>query len=407
MPDHPTPSAPATAVVAGLCAHGLAVVRSLGRAGVPVVALEARRELPGYRTRVAKVIHTPDINGIGLIDALQTLRNQLPATPEPVLFLTNDNMVRVVARHWEDIDGLYRLSWGHCRDSILSLLDKASLEAHCRENDLPYPRTWTFHSQDNPHHVSLNNLEAQGLTFPLIVKPTQPLSGFKVRLVRSRNELVELVNSYPNALPFLLQHWIQGGDRRILFVALYLDQGRILARFTGRKLASQPPAMGQTTVAESYQHERMEALAEEFFKPLRLSGPVSLEAKLDDHGNPWIIEPTLGRTDYWLDCCTANGVNLPWVEYQSQCGLPGTTPRQTAGTIWFDTESSPASYLRLRWLGGETATARWNARFAYWDRRDPAPSVWAMWRFLKWFISRAWAKAIQVIRRGRPLRAQP
>ena len=47
MAAHPT------AVVVGLCAHGLAVARSLGRNGVQVHALEANDTLPGTATRHA------------------------------------------------------------------------------------------------------------------------------------------------------------------------------------------------------------------------------------------------------------------------------------------------------------------------------------------------------------------
>lgn len=117
----------------------------------------------------------------------------------------------------------------------------------------------------------------------------------------------------------------------------------------------------------------MHALAERFFAPLEFSGPVSLEAKLDAEGQPWIIEPTLGRTDYWLDCGVANGVNLPLIEHQAQSGLPVDQPTQTQGLIWFDTERSPGSYLRLRLGRGETATDTWQPRFAYWNRKDRAP----------------------------------
>ncbi|MFP4280545.1 MAG: hypothetical protein ACLFQI_11195, partial [Halochromatium sp.] len=249
---------------------------------------------------------------------------------------------------------------------------------HCQRYDLPYPKTWLL-SDIN----ALPAISAAGLTFPLIVKPARPLSGFKVRLIDTPQALEQLARERPQALPFLLQHWVPGNDRRILFTAFYLDQGRILASFDGRKLASKPPALGQTTVAESFPHAQMHALAERFFAPLKLSGPVSLEAKLDADGQPWIIEPTLGRTDYWLECCVANGVNLPLIEHQAQSGLPVATPTQTQGVIWFDTERSPGGYLRLRLGGGETATRRWRPRFAYWNRADPVPFWIGLLRFVQ------------------------
>ena len=355
-----------------------------------MIALEADPDLPGCRTRYAQVHYVPDINGYEMITALQSLRQNLPSNP--VLILTNDNMVRTVGQNWGQLEGLYHLSWAECRERLLPLLDKSALEAHCLAQQLPYP-----HSQLLSHREQVDTLLTAGqLTFPLIVKPTRPLSGFKVRLVHDRNGLDTLTHRYANALPFLLQKWIPGDDRRILFVAFYLDQGRILATFCGRKLASYPPAMGQTTIAEAFVHPQAQALSERFFQPLRLSGPVSLEVKLDQNDQPWIIEPTLGRTDYWLDCCVANGVNLPLVEYQHQSGLPIHTPQQTSGVIWFDTERRPLSYLGLRLRGGETATHPWKARFAYWDNTDTAPFRHGIVRLAKKTASRVFNRLRKV-----------
>ena len=375
--DHPIHSGHGPqAVVVGVCAHGLALVRGLARAGIPVIALECNRRLPGFHTRDALVHHVQDINGSGLLEALSQLRDEWPEDPDPVLFLTNDNMVRTVGQAAGALQG-YRLSWAHCAQDVLALLDKAALESHCRTHDLPYPQTGLLERIDD-----LGNLK--DLKFPLIAKPTRPLSGFKVRQVKSRDALEALARRFPEALPFLLQQWIPGDDRRIHFTAFYLEHGKILASFDGRKLASHPPAMGQTTVAESHPHPVMRDLAERFFAPLNLSGPVSLEAKLDSEGKPWIIEPTLGRTDYWLDVCVANGVNLPLVEYQAQCEtLNESQPEQEVGTIWFDTERSPLSYWRQRLRGGDTFSNPWRARFAYWDKHDPLPFVVAMMHLVK------------------------
>ena len=153
-------------------------------------------------------------------------------------------------------------------------------------------------------------------------------------------------------------------------------------------------------MAESYEHEGMRELAERFFAPLGLSGPVSLEAKLDAEGQPWIIEPTLGRTDYWLDCCVANGVNLPLVEYQDQSGVEIVPNRQTEGMIWFDTERSPLSYLRLRLGRGETASGQWKARFAYWDASDPMPAFHSAWRVVRQLGGRVLNRFARVLREG-------
>lgn len=364
------------AVVVGLCAHGLAITRALACAGVTVHSLEANRALPGYATRYARVTHAPDINGTGLIDALLALAGSFDPEVKPVLFLTNDNMVRTVGQQWVRLQEHYRLSWAECRERLLPLLDKASLEAHCARLGLPYPGSRLL---ENAEQVA--GLGAGELDFPLIVKPTRPLSGFKVRLIHSASELSGLADRYAHALPFLLQQWVPGGDERLFFTAFYLDRGRILAAYEGQKLGSNPPAMGQTSIARSQPNAAAREIAERFFAPLALSGPVSLEVKLDADGRPWIIEPTLGRTDYWLDCCVANDVNLPVMEYAHMSGQPTPpAPVQRDAAIWFDTERVPLSYLRFRLRTGKPAGSDWKPRFPYCGHDDSAPFRRGMWR---------------------------
>jgi predicted ATP-grasp superfamily ATP-dependent carboligase len=296
-----------------------------------VHALEARRFLPGVRTRYAHVAWCESINDERLVPALHTLRESLGGDP-PVLFPTNDNVVRILAENWPELATHYRLSWGDCAGTVLSLLTKSRLHDRCDEIGALYPRTRILDG--------LDELEGaiEVIEFPLIVKPARPLSAFKVKIVEDAGSLRALVQRHESQLPFLLQQWIPGADRRLRFCALYLDRGRVLARFDGRKLRSQPPARGQTTAADSYVDDRLYAESLRFFEGLGLSGPVSLEVKVGPDDRQWVIEPTIGRTDYWLDCCVVNGVNLPYLEYRHQLGHRLRRLRQTSAGIWMDTE---------------------------------------------------------------------
>ena len=100
----------------------------------------------------------------------------------------------------------------------------------------------------------------------------------------------------------------------------------------------------------------------------------------------------LGRTDYWLDCCVANGVNLPAVEYAHQTG--GAIPAcvQTNGMIWFDTERTPFSYVRFRLGGAQGIDEPWRARFPYWGHGDPKPFYRGVRRFFEGYAGRVWRK---------------
>ena len=283
------------AIVIGTCGHGLAVIRALNDGQVPVLALEANLHQPGARTRLAVVEQVADVNGLGLIEALLRLRPRVDCPRQPVLFLTNDTMVRTIAKHWQLLECHYALSWAHCRDKIEQLLDKHQLEAYCETQGCSYPPTWLLRSHGDIDAAMVVTGELA------IVKPSQPLSGFKTALPRSRADFEALIERHQRDLPFLAQKFVPGDDTSIYFCALMLLGGEVLARFDGRKLRSRP--MGHTTIAEASLRDDVYRETLRFFAGLNLSGPVSLELKRALDGRLWVIEPTVGRTDFWLGLC--------------------------------------------------------------------------------------------------------
>jgi predicted ATP-grasp superfamily ATP-dependent carboligase len=359
-------TAGAPAVVLGLCAHGLATARTLYRHGIEVHALEPNSALPGSRTRCAKVHRVASIHPPELIDTLITIARQLGNDPKPVLFPINDTMVGDIARHWDQLEAHYALAWSESRDEVARLILKDNLESHSRERELNYPRsTLIEHDLD----------QAEGLAdmaFPMLAKPSKPLGSFKTRKIEDRAELERIAKDYPDDLPILVQEWIEGGDTDLYFCALMMEKGQDLARFEGRKLRSLPPARGQTTSAEPVTNDELYDITRRFFSGTTVSGPVSLEVKRDPQGKYWIIEPTLGRTDYWVDLCIQNGVSLPVMNYQMVTGQrPSVRPRNASPTSWFDTDRDTWSFLSLVRAGKANILGK--TRFTFFDLRDLGP----------------------------------
>lgn len=325
------------AVVVGACGHGLSVIRALHAGGVRIIALEANPGLPGVRTKLAHVVLIPDINGPKLIDSLLELRSQMVCQGVPVLFLTNDRMVRTVGEGWDRLEGAYKLSWSHSRNNILPLLEKSAHEAQSVTQGLSYPHTFLLAEAKDVE------LAISEIGFPMIVKPARPLARFKTSQPTTVEDLLKLTIDFQSDLPFLVQPFIPGDDRSIYFCAAYLNHGKVLARFDGHKLRSRP--LGHTTVAEACVDNAVYNQTTRFFEGLDLSGPVSLELKRDLQGTLWVIEPTVGRTDFWIDLCTENGVNLPLIEFRHQLSLPIGRPVQQNRTVWFNEDRDPFGRL--------------------------------------------------------------
>jgi predicted ATP-grasp superfamily ATP-dependent carboligase len=388
-------AAPA-AVVVGLCGHGLAVTKALGKSGIETYALESNQRRPGVHTRHARVLPCADINGKGLLDALRSIRRRFDEAP--VLFLTNDRMVRNVAEGWESLRSEYLLSWHACRQPIVALLDKSNLEARCKAVGLSYPASRLVANEADVAAVGAE------LEFPIVVKPVRPLGRFKVLRLQSVEELRRIVERHDSDLPFLVQRCIEGGDEALSFCALYLAGGKEVARFDGRKIRSFPPALGGTVAAESNPDPEVHAATRTFFDGLSLSGPVSLEVKRDAAGRLWVIEPTVGRTDFWVALCIANGVNLPAIEYREVVGSSSETRTQDDRYRWFDTERDPLCYARYM-LSSKRGKWR-SAVFPYLDWTDPRPLLAAVGVSIGSLASRAMRRLRDGVRL-RAVRAEP
>ena len=150
-------------------------------------------------------------------------------------------------------------------------------------------------------------------------------------------------------MPILAQEYIPGGDSSIYFGALILDRGRVVHGMAGQKIKSYPPARGQTTIAQTVDAPEVLRMTEQFFSGAGLSGPVSLELKRDPEGRYWVIEPTVGRTDFWVELCIGAGFNQPLMEWQLAAGLPVTPAGPAVHCVWYDTERDPTAWARLCW----------------------------------------------------------
>lgn len=342
--DTPDPASPArqpAALVLGLDIHGLAVVRALADAGVAVYALERSLDLPGARSnRVRKVFVAADYSAEHLIPALQRVRAELAGHDAVALLAMNDRQVAVIAEHLQRLLPLYRIAWADRAELILKLQRKSELESISRQQGLNYPRSIVFDAPAVPS-------AADSLRYPVILKPVRPLSSFKTLLIDAPQDLPRALARYAGDLPILGQEYIAGGDEAIYFGALMLDRGRVVHGMVGRKIASHPPARGQTTIAETTDEPEVLRLTEQFFAGMGISGPVSLELKRAPDGSYWVIEPTAGRTDFWADLCIAAGFNQPLMEYQIALGLPVSAAGPLRDCVWYDTEREPLGWVRL------------------------------------------------------------
>lgn len=366
------------ALIIGLTVQGLSVARALSLRGVIVYAVDRKNiSRPAAKSRFLKMFERQGVSPDLLPDTLLELREKIPQK-KVVLFPCSDKTVRSVADNWEKLSNAYLLSWSGCTELTASFTFKSVVCDHAAKNGVDYPEARLIESMEDC-------AGAKTMHFPLIVKPNSPPGSFKTLKLQDVSQLEDVVRNHGDSLPLLAQECIEGGDDRLQFCTFFMDNGRSVADITGKKRRSFPEALGRGTILELYEDKEVRQKALAFLEGLPLCGPIAVEFKRDALGKLWLIEPTVGRTEYCVDLSIQGGLDLPFMEYCYALGLNSDkvfNPQLNHNVIWYDTEIEPLCYLRecLR----QHTLRPWGKRpyFPYFGHNDPLPVIAALFQLV-------------------------
>ncbi len=315
-------------VVAGGNLNGLGVVRSLARQHIPVYLLSTTHACPAAWSRHAKFVRAPRLQGEEFIHALRGLATHLKC--RPVLMLTQDSSVLSVSAHRQTLEPFYHINLPD--DRVVELLsDKLSFDLLAAREDFPVPRSCAVRGRDD-----LRQIDA--LLPPVILKPADKgrvLNGAAERAVRAdtlerAREIATEMLAHAPAL--IVQEWIEGPDSEIYFTFFCVGRdGQPTGLFSGRKLQSNPPAVGSTAICVAAPEfaAALEQMTLQFLQRVPYRGLGSLEFKRDARTRQLLmIEPTVGRTDWQEEIATLCGVNLPAIAYWRALDREPPRPRR-------------------------------------------------------------------------------
>jgi predicted ATP-grasp superfamily ATP-dependent carboligase len=294
--------------------NGLAAVRSLGRAGIRVLALDHRASALGFRSRYAEPVLTPDPQDE---EAFVSFLTGLEVERAP-LFATHDEPLNAIARG-ADLLGdrfLYPFpSW-----DVLSRIQtkRGQLEA-AEAAGIPVPLT------SYPAAAAEARGAAEELGFPVLVKPSST-EGFKRRFKQQAfrcDTAVEVEDAYAQAEPYepMVQEVIPGGDGELYTLGSYLRaDGEPLGLFSGRKLRQTPPGVGTCRVGEAVWVEEVVESGLKLLRALGFHGLSQVEFKRDPRDGAYKLMEVNPRLFQWHGLAAACGVDLPLIAYRDLTG---------------------------------------------------------------------------------------
>jgi D-aspartate ligase len=378
------------AVVAGIDLNGLGVVRSLARAGIPVVALDVNLSKPTAATRFGRKIKVPALSGPAFVDALLALRSQF--VENPVLFLTEEPSVVTVSEERERIRAGYRISLPD-HDVLHNLLDKNRFQAEAERYGFPVPRALLLAPEIDPERI-------RAMRFPCVLKPATKdhnysrhfAKAYRVEdadaALRLWDEMRQIISSA------IIQEWIAGEDSDIYFCLQYRDRAdSSAATFVGRKILQWPPLVGGTAscVPAPDFAGQLSDLTDRFFTAMNFRGFCSMEYKRDRRDSQfYMVEPTVGRTDYQEEIATLNGINIPAVAYWNELGESMVDIKPSISPQGWRDPSGEANARATRSANiEESIKGRIPFHDAYFRLDDPQP-------YIKRQLVRVWARILRL-----------
>jgi D-aspartate ligase len=350
--------------------NGLAAIRSLGRQGLRVLAVDHRPYALGFRSRYAEPRQAPDPveDEEGFVAALRTIAGEtedlLPVFP------THDEHVDALARHADVLAERYRFPFPD-----VEVLERIQSKRHQLETaesaGVPVPRTF--------HPASRDEALAAGeeLGFPVLVKPSSNV-GFRRahrrQLFRCENRS-ELERAYDASAAFepMVQELIPGGEEELFTLGSYLNRdGEALGLFTGHKLRQTRGFMGNARVGEALWTDEVAEQGLALLRALGFHGISQVETKRDPRDGRFKLMEVNPRLWQWHGLAAACGVNLPYIAYRDLVGDPLPPVRmQGDGKRWAITlmAGMPAAVERPPYV---------DAVFA---RDDPKPALVQLGRF--------------------------
>jgi predicted ATP-grasp superfamily ATP-dependent carboligase len=376
----------------------LSIIRPLGRAGIPVVAvIDPDSHEPLALSRYVGStfsIPRPVEDAEGVVTAL--LRFGERQQNRPVLYFDNDEQLLLVSRHREILSTAFRFALPPT-ELLEDLVDKRRFVALADRYGLPTPHTLIVPQGTATGDTGLRTWRE----FPCIIKPALRTHWFGSRFARhlvagtqkairvdSRRELDDMLEDLAkHPSDFIVQPFIDGGEQLIVSYHAYVRDGVVVADFTGRKIRTTPREYGFSSFVHITDDAEVRTLGRDIVHALRFNGVIKLDFKEDLRARQRVLLEANPRFNLWHHPGAVAGVNLPLLVYRDLI-QPGSVPvdavRARSGVKWMSASLDLSAFAQHRAAG---AVSRWSW---LWDLatadvvedlslRDPLPGAAKLW----------------------------
>jgi predicted ATP-grasp superfamily ATP-dependent carboligase len=315
-------------------AHGaLALVRSLGRHGIPVCYLTDDHPIASYSRYTERSFRWAGPDDAGAVEFLKALARE-HRLDGWALIAAGDAELRLLSQHHAELSGIFRVGvppW----ETVRVAHDKRLTYERAEALGIDYPRCY------NPRDIS--ELASLDCRFPVVLKPTvrEQRNAFTRDKAWRADDRATLVARYRDAAALVgergivLQELIPGdGSTQFSYAAVWW-QGAPVVSLTARRTRQYPLDFGYTsTFVETVDAPDIEEAACRFLRSIGYSGLVEVEFKRDPRDGRAKILDVNPRAWTWNALGSIAGVDFGHVLWRLMMGETVAPVRATAGVAW-------------------------------------------------------------------------
>lgn len=329
------------AIVISTHTTGLAVIRALGREGVPVIAMYYDDADIGCVSRYVQeriLVPHPEKSEEGFI---KVLLDRGRTSKGSLVVPCSDAALAAVSRNRAALQEIHRVA---CPEWEVTkrFLDKKYTYELADQIGVPAPRTVLLRSMEDVEK------HGRAIEYPCLLKPSQGhryFDLFRVKMARVEG-YDELVVAYRRAaaagLEVVLQELIPGDDSEGVNYNCYFWDGWPLVEFTAKKIKNAPPSLGSPCVVLSKPITEVRDAGRRLLAAGGFYGFACTEFKRDPRNGVYKLMEVNGRHNLSAQLAIRCGINFPWLQYQHLVG--GILPEACnvePGIYWID----PTRYL--------------------------------------------------------------
>lgn len=282
----------------------LAVVRSLGRKGIPVTVGERTFLNTSFFSKycTGRLVYpspqrSPD-------QFIEFLLEEIKKKRYDCLFPMEEGTLLLLAKYHSEISKYAYLLIPDL-EKIEFVRDKGNLVRFAEARGIPVPKTLYALSTSSP---------SSSIPIPAVIKPRISSGSFGIVYVKKKEDLRSSYQNVHERYPHpLIQEWIPDGGGTFGVSALFDEASNVKAAFVHKKLRMYPVQGGPSTLAEGVEHPRIMELGLSLLKSLSWVGVGMAEFKVDPRdGIPKLMEV---NPRFWgsLQLAIVSGVDFPFL----------------------------------------------------------------------------------------------